>query len=156
MAKSRDKVKMTDEEIAKLFGEVKSLNVATLGKDGMPHLTALWYASEGDGVMFETYGTSQKVVNLRRDPRIAVQVEAGLEYDELRGVSMRGTAEIVDQEPRLSELMSKILKRNHPEYEGEVLATYVERMVRKRVVVVVHPDKVMSWDHRKLGAGAAP
>ena len=155
MPKQREKVKMTDAEIEAFLGEVKSLNVATLGKDGAPHLTTLWFSVKDGAIMFETYGTSQKVVNLRRDPRIAVGCEAGLAYDQLRGVSIRGRAEIVDQEPRLSELMGHILHRNHPEIVGEAYTAHVERMVRKRVVVVVHAEKVMSWDHRKIAAPAA-
>ncbi|MBV9997336.1 MAG: TIGR03618 family F420-dependent PPOX class oxidoreductase [Caulobacteraceae bacterium] len=156
MPKQRDVVKMTDAEIEKFFGEVKSLNVATLNKDGAPHLTTLWFSLKDGNILFETYGTSQKVVNLRRDPRVAVLSEAGDEYSQLRGVSITGQAEIVDREPRLSQLMGEILKRNHPGIEGQEFEDYVARMVRKRVVVVVRPEKVMSWDHRKLGATAAP
>jgi PPOX class probable F420-dependent enzyme len=150
MAKQRDLIRMSDDEVAALMGEVKSLNVATLGKDGAPHLTTLWHLFHEGKVMFETYGTSQKVVNLRRDPRIAVLCEAGLTYGELRGVSINGRAEIVDQEPRLSELMSLILRKNTPALAGQALADHVEKMTRRRVVVVVHPEKIISWDHRKL------
>jgi len=154
MAKQRDKVKMTDEEIAKFFSEVKSLNVATLDKQGAPHLTTLWYATLGNDILFETYGTSQKVVNLRRDPRIAAICEAGTDYNELRGVSITGHAEIVDQEPRLTHLMTHILRKNHAGLTGEAFDAHVAQMVRKRVVVIIHPDKVMSWDHRKIAAAA--
>jgi PPOX class probable F420-dependent enzyme len=153
MPKQRDKVRMSDEEILALYDECKSLNVATLGKDGAPHLTTLWYAPHEGDILFETYGTSQKVVNLRRDPRVAVLCEAGTEYAELRGVSITGRAEIIDAEPKLSELMGLLVARNHPELEGQKLADQVAQMVRKRVVVAVHPEKTMSWDHRKLAAG---
>jgi PPOX class probable F420-dependent enzyme len=150
MAKQRDLVRMSDDEVAAFMGEVKSLNVATLGKDGAPHLTTLWYLFHEGKVLFETYGTSQKVVNLRRDPRIAVLCEAGLAYSELRGVSINGRAEIVDQQPRLSELMSLILRNNNPTLADQALAEHVENMTRRRVVIVVHPEKTISWDHRKL------
>jgi PPOX class probable F420-dependent enzyme len=150
MAKQRDLVRMSDDEVAAFMGEVKSLNVATLGKDGAPHLTTLWYLFHEGKVLFETYGTSQKVVNLRRDPRIAVLCEAGLAYSELRGVSINGRAEIVDQQPRLSELMSLILRNNNPALADQALADHVANMTRRRVVIVVHPEKIISWDHRKL------
>jgi PPOX class probable F420-dependent enzyme len=152
MPKQRDAVRMSADEIEAFLREVKSLNVATLGKDGSPHLTTLWFASHGGDILFETYGSSQKVVNLRRDPRIAVSCEAGLEYQELRGVSISGRAEIVDQQPRLDELMGVIVKRNNPGLGPEDLAAHVARMTKKRVVVVVHPQRIMSWDHRKLAA----
>jgi len=155
MPKQRDRVKMSDQEVQAFLDEMRSLNVATLGKDGAPHLTTLWFATDGGEVIFETYGTSQKIVNLQRDPRVAVLCEAGEDYNELRGVSINGRAEIVDQEPRLSELMGKILKRNHHGIEGPAYVEMVRQMVRKRVVVVVRAEKVMSWDHRKLAAPAA-
>lgn len=150
MAKSRDAIRMTSEEVTTFLDEARTLIVATLDKDGAPHQTALWFARHEGAVMFETYGSSQKVVNLRRDPRVSVLCEEGESYDQLRGVSIRGTAEIVDSGERLSELMTHIIARNAPGQTAEALARHVAGMVRKRVVVVVHPEKIMSWDHRKL------
>lgn len=152
MAKQRDAIRMTDEEVAAFLDASKTLIVASLDKEGAPHLTALWFARQGLAVMFETYGTSQKVVNLRRDPRISVLCEDGESYDQLRGVSIKGTAEIVDGGPRLEELMGLVLRRNTPGVTAENLAEHVAAMIRKRVVVIVHPNKVISWDHRRLKA----
>lgn len=150
MAKQRDAVKMTEEEILALYDECKSLNVATIGPDGYPHQTVLWYAPYKGALLFETYGKSQKVLNLQRDPRISVQVEAGEVYDDLRGVSIRGKAEIVAENPRLTELMLECVKRNHPEIPEAAQLDFAKGMARKRVVVVVHPERIMSWDHRKI------
>jgi PPOX class probable F420-dependent enzyme len=147
MAKQRDVVRMSDAEIQQFIESRRSLIVSTLLKDGSPHLTTLWFAVKDGAYLFETYGTSQKVVNLRRDPRIALMWEAGDTYEELRGVSINGHAEIIDAEPQLTELMTYIIARNSPNL-GDHLA--VAQMVRKRVVVSVRPDKVFSWDHRKL------
>jgi PPOX class probable F420-dependent enzyme len=155
MAKQRDRIKMSPDEIVAFFGEVKSLNVATLGKDGAPHLTTLWFCLDGDDFLFETYGASQKVVNLRRDPRIAVLSEAGEDYNELRGVSINGVAEIVDADPELTQLMTKIARKMHPGGSAEAIAQNVAMMTRKRVVVRVKPEKVISWDHRKIAAAPA-
>ena len=151
MPKQRDKVRMSQEEVEAFLDGSKSLIVATLDKDGAPHMTVLWFVRHGDTILFETYGSSQKVLNLRRDPRIAVLCEDGESYQELRGVSIQGTAEIVDGGPRLEELMALIVKRNTPALPPETLGSHVAAMIRKRVVVVVHPDKVISWDHSKLG-----
>jgi PPOX class probable F420-dependent enzyme len=150
MAKQRDKIRMTPEEINTFLDVSKSLIVATLDRDGAPHLTTLWFARLGNDILFETYGSSQKVVNLRRDPRISVMCEAGETYDQLRGVSIQGRAEIVDTSPYLDALMSIIIHRSFPGQSPEKLQAHVADMIRKRVVVVVHPIKYMSWDHRKL------
>ena len=156
MAKQRDAIKLNEDEILALFDECKSLNVATIGQDGYPHQTTLWFAPHEGDILFETYGKSQKVLNLRRDPRISVLCEAGEDYDELRGVSIRGTAEIVDAEPRLTELMLVCVKRNHGEWPAAEQRQRAADMARKRVVVVVHPERTMSWDHRKIQLASAP
>jgi PPOX class probable F420-dependent enzyme len=150
MAKVRDKIRMSAEEAAAFLDSCRNLQVATLDKTGAPHLTTVWFARDGDGVIFETYGTSQKVVNLRRDPRLAALCEQGASYDELRGVSIQGRAEVIDAEPRLSSLMRRLVDRNHPGLSAEQLEEITRQMVRKRVVVRVQPETVMSWDHRKL------
>lgn len=154
MAKQRDLIRMTDAEIAAFQEERRSLIVATIGKDGAPHLTTLWFAIHDGTCLFETYGRSQKVVNLRRDPRISLMWEAGEAYNELRGVTIQGRAEIVDEGPRLLDLMRVVVRRNMPQITGEALEKHVAGMARKRVVIVVHPEKTVSWDHRKLAAVA--
>lgn len=150
MAKQRDVVRMSHDEVNAFLDSSRTLVVSTLDKEGAPHLTALWFARHEGTILFETYGSSQKVVNLRRDPRIGVLCEAGETYDALRGVSIQGTAEIVDAGPRLPELMAVVIQRYVPGLDPKSLADHVEAMTRKRVVVVVRPDRVFSWDHRKL------
>jgi PPOX class probable F420-dependent enzyme len=152
MAKQRDAVKMTPDEVAAFIEECRSVIVATLDKDGAPHQTVLWFAVKDGAYVFETYGTSQKVVNLRRDPRISLMWEAGQTYDQLRGVSVRGKAEIVSEGPELIELLRACIQRNVPQLKGEALDHHVANMARKRVAVRVRADKTLSWDHRKLPA----
>jgi len=152
MGKQRDAIRMSEAEVSAFLDETQTISVTTLGKDGAPHMTALWFARDGDQILFETYGRSQKVVNLQRDPRIAVLAEAGTTYPELRGISINGRAEIVDSEPQLSSLMRRIVTRTGGPSDEATLDQHVAAMVRKRVVIVVHPEKTVSWDHRKLAA----
>lgn len=150
MAKQRDAIRLNDSEIEGLAAECKSLQFATLDKDGAPHLTTLWFALHDGLWLVETYGKSQKVLNIQRDPRVAVLCEAGTEYAELRGVSIQGKAEIVDAGERLLSLMGLIVARNHPGVAPDKLVGIAAKMAEKRVVIAVHPEKVISWDHRKL------
>lgn len=155
MAKARDIVRMSEAEISAFLASTQNLQVATLGPLGAPHLTTVWFAVHDGRIMFETYGSSQKVVNLRRDPRIAVLAEDGLTYGTLRGVSINGRAQVVDENPRLFDLMRRLVGHHFPGLSAEALDAQTTSMAAKRVVVVVHPEKVMSWDHTKLG-GAGP
>ena len=77
---------MSEDEQRQFISEQKSLQVATINRDGTPHLSTLWFdVFEGD-IVFETFTKSQKIKNLERDPRISCLLEDGLEYEKLRGV----------------------------------------------------------------------
>ena len=100
----RDQIRMSDDEVRAFLEAGRDLQVASINADGTPHLVTMWYELDGDDLCFWTYGKSQKVVNLRRDPRLSVLVATGETYEELRGVSIIGRAEIVDALPEVLEL----------------------------------------------------
>ena len=151
MAKRRDQIRMTDDEIEDFLGSQKTLMVATNGKDGMPHLVPMWFAVSGGSIVFHTFTKSQKIRNLERDERLSVLVESGDTYDQLRGVSIQGRAELIDGEDKYPYVIDVI--RRYREMPDEALEPAARQVAAKRTVVKVHADKVMSWDHRKLGGG---
>lgn len=151
MPKRRNEIAMSDEETWKFIEERKSLQVATLGADGAPHLTTLWFAIVDGEIAFETFTKSQKVVNLKRDPRIAVLVESGDSYGELRGVSIRGRAELVSDPAIVHRYALAVMRRNQPEIPEESLDKVAKAMAAKRTAVVIKPERIVSWDHSKLG-----
>ena len=142
---------MTDDEIADFIATQKSLQVATLMADGSPHLSTLWFDIVDGDIVFETYTSSQKVVNLRRDPRITVLVEDGDTYDQLRGVSIRGVAELHTDPEVVHRLACGVMARNNPDVPPEMLEQAAQAMAAKRTAVVVKATHTVSWDHRKLG-----
>lgn len=153
---SRDRVRMTPSEIDRFLGSHRKVQVAVNGHDGVPHLTTLFYMlDEQRRICFWTYGTSQKIKNLERDARISGLVEDGEEYAELRGVSLRGRAELVRAEDRLREIGRAVVCRmtgvSDIDELGDVGRDEVERQLQKRVGVVLHPDRIATWDHSKLG-----
>jgi PPOX class probable F420-dependent enzyme len=146
----RDLIKMTPDEIDEFLQGRHSMAICTLANDGSIHAVAMWYGFLEGEIAFETKTKSQKVKNLRRDPRITCLVEDGEAYDQLRGVSIVGTAEIIDDPERMWELGVSVFNRYQGEYTEE-MKPFVEVMLRNRVVVKVTPTKRVSWDHRKLG-----
>jgi PPOX class probable F420-dependent enzyme len=146
---------MTDDEVAAYLDQQRVLNVATLGPTGHPHVVAMWYAMLDGRPSFWTFGKSQKVLNLRRDPRITALVESGDSYNELRGVELVGTAQIVEG---FDDIVT-IGRRVATKYQGSDAAesadvlTFLEAQARKRVGVVIDVERTVSWDHTKL-AGA--
>ena len=151
MAKKRDLIRMTDAEIWPFIESRKSLQVATLNRDGSPQLTTLWFAVVDGAIVFETFTKSQKIVNLKRDPRIAVLVEDGTTYDQLRGVSINARAELVDEPAEVERYAAHIVRKNNPEVPPEMVPQAAKMMAQKRTVVVIRPERIASWDHRKLG-----
>ena len=151
MAKKRDLIRMTDAEIWPFIESRQSLQVATLNKDGSVQLTTLWFAVVDGAIVFETFTKSQKIVNLKRDPRIAVLVEDGTTYDQLRGVSINARAELVDDPAEVERYAAHIVRKNNPEVPPEMVPQAAKMMAQKRTVVVIRPERIASWDHRKLG-----
>ncbi len=150
----RDEVKMNDQEVLDLLAENIKVQVASIGPDGAPHLTTLFYIVRDGLVAFWTYGRSQKIRNLERDPRITALVEGGDDYFELRGVSISGRAEIVRDYDGIfsigSEVATRMLAAESFEALGDFGRETVEKQAQKRVAVVIHPDHVATWDHRKM------
>jgi PPOX class probable F420-dependent enzyme len=153
----RAQIVMSDAEAQAMLEQSRTGVMATIGPTGMPHLVAMWYGLVDGKVCFETKTKSQKVQNLRRDPRIAFSVEGGLSYDQLRGVSIEGTAHIIedtDDDEYWAAAVSVYERYNGP-YTDEQ-RPIVEMMMNKRVVVRIDPTRVRSWDHRKLGGNPIP
>ena len=147
----RDQIRMTDDEVQEFLAGRHTMNVATIGKDGRPHLVAMWYGFDLDGrLAWWTYGKSQKVRNLERDPRITCLVETGDSYDQLRGVEIVGTGVILDDRDTVMAVGRSVFER----YTGpwtDAAEGGVAAMGAKRVAVAIEVDKIVSWDHTKLG-----
>ncbi len=150
---SRDAVKLTEHELAEFLDTNMKVQVATNGPDGHPHLTTLFYVMVDGQMFFWTYGKSQKIQNLRRDPRITCLVEDGVDYFELRGATIFGTARLVEDYDQLVDLGGRVATvMAHGEDLGELGEQIVAQQARKRVGVIVEPQKIASWDHRKMTA----
>ena len=153
----RATIQMSDEEVASFLERSRTATLASIGPNGLPHLVAMWYGLIDGKVYFETKAKSQKAANLRRDPRIVVMVESGDTYTQLRGVSVEGSAHIIDDttsDEYWAAAVSVFERYNGP--YSEDMKPFVEIMMNKRVVVRVDPDRVRSWDHRKLGQPEMP
>ena len=154
MSAGRDRIRLSDAEVLDLLEENVKVQVAANGHAGTPHLTTLFYAVRDGEIAFWTYGTSQKVRNLERDPRVTALVEDGTDYFELRGVSIEGTAEIIRDHEQILEIGRAVSVRmfgvDSFEALGDVGRETVEKQATKRVGVIIHPDKIASWDHRKM------
>jgi PPOX class probable F420-dependent enzyme len=142
---------MSEEEVDEFLHGRHTMNVATIGPDGRVHLVAMWYGfTADDRPAFWTYGRSQKILNLQRDPRITCLVETGATYAELKGVELVGTGVILDSQDDVQATGRSVYERYNGEW-SDAAAAGVAAMGAKRVVVRIDVEKVVSWDHAKLG-----
>ena len=141
---------MDANEVRALLLGPHKMHVGTHAPDGTIHLVTMFYALDDDRVALWTHARSQKAMNLRRDPRITCLVEEGDAYDELRGVQMAGSVEIVDDYERVLSLGTRIYERYFAA-PGVALPSLAS-LARKRVAFLVTAERVSSWDHRKLSA----
>jgi PPOX class probable F420-dependent enzyme len=147
----RDQIRMSDQDARAFLEAGRDLQVASINRDGTPHLVTMWYLVDGDTTAFWTYAKSQKVMNLRRDPRITVLVATGERYDDLKGVSISGHAEIVDDPEEIQRFGEQVFERYWGPITDDAVREGVRHMGAKRVIVRVVPERTVSWDHTKLG-----
>jgi PPOX class probable F420-dependent enzyme len=156
--KQRDRVAMTPEEAAAFLAASRKVQLATINRDGTPHLVTMYYVMHDGKIAFWTYRSSQKARNLARDPRITCLVETGNEYFDLRGVQVQGAVRTVDDPAGVLAIGRRISAVTLNVHEG-LADDYVEHTARKRLGYVVEPIRVISWDHAKLlppdGAGSS-
>jgi Pyridoxamine 5'-phosphate oxidase len=144
--KQRDKVAMTPGEVADFLAGHHKMQLATINRDGTPHLVTMFYTVLEGRIAFWTYQKSQKALNLARDPRVTCLVEGGDDYFELRGVQVNGVVQ-----PTGDVLgVGRAIARDVSGVPEGSLEEYVAHTGRKRLAYLVEPRKVSSWDHAKL------
>jgi PPOX class probable F420-dependent enzyme len=145
------KIMMEPGELDAFLGAQRTCRVATVSADGAPHVSPLWFLWDGTSLWLYSITRSRRWSELRRDPRVAVVVDAGEDYGELRGVELSGTVEVVGEVPRTGEPLAEL--------------TEVERLFARKNFGIddmphdgrhawlrLTPDAITSWDFRKLGS----
>lgn len=150
----RDDISMSPDEVDSFLSEHKYVQIATLNPDESIHLVPLWYLYDEGRIGVWTYGSSRKVQNLRRVPQITALVENhSLDYQDLKGVQIRGTATIEETRESVLAFGEQFLAHYTETEDPEVLRAMAEEVGEKRVVIRVEPETVVSWDHTKLEGG---
>ena len=151
MANKRASITMTDAELEAYLEDQTILNIATIGPTGHPHLVAMWYVVMDGKVTFWTFGKSQKIINLRRDPKITGLVESGDTYDQLKGVELVGTGRIIEDYDQILAIGKAVgVKYNGEAAISDAALPFLEAQANKRLGIQIDVERVVSWDHTKL------
>jgi len=147
----RGEIVLTDAELAAFLDEQRIVTCATVGRDGWPHLMPLWYVVRDGTLWAWTYGKSQKVRNLERDPRCTLQIEAGDSYDQLRGVMYKAQAVVHRELDTIAGVGMEIGHRyGGPGELPPGAEDALRAQARKRVALEFRETTRVTWDHRKL------
>ncbi len=144
----RRQIQFTPEEQAAFLREHRKAALATMDQNGFPHLVAMNFVAKEGAFLMTSYGRAQKVVNIRRNPKVGLMVEAGNSYAELRGVMVRGHCEIIEGAEAVRSVFAAMAEARGATYERPSGSA---DSAPKRVVLKIVPEKITSWDHSKLG-----
>ena len=143
------RIAMTPAEIDAFLNGQRTCRVATVGQDG-PHIAPLWFFWDGTSLWLNSIVRSQRWADLQRDARVAIVVDAGESYDQLRGVEVRGVAEVVGDVPSCGEPVSELhapevgFHRKYRDPDSPIPHDGKHAWLR------VTPQKLTSWDFRKM------
>jgi PPOX class probable F420-dependent enzyme len=151
----RNQIQMTDAERSDFLAKSPTIIITSINRDGTPHPMPMWYGVEPDGsIVMTTFTKSQKIRNIERDPRVTLLVEDGTVYGELRGVVIYGKADLVRDTDQVVEILARVSTKaldNPDDSTRDNIRKAVRGTAPKRTGIRVHPDKIVTWDHRKLG-----
>ncbi|MDA9913039.1 pyridoxamine 5'-phosphate oxidase family protein [Candidatus Nanopelagicales bacterium] len=152
----RDEIQMNNDEVASFLTNQRTMTCATNGKDGWPHTMPLWFVLRQGTLWAWTFAKSQKVRNLERDSKATIQVEAGDQYNELRGVMFKSNVHLHRGTTQVASVGLEIAAK----YGGVPLDAIapeahalIQRQAMKRVALEFVEERRATWDHRKLAAG---
>ncbi len=144
---------MDAAEVAAILAESEVDTVATFGPRGWPHLMPLWFVVREERLWGWTYGKSQKVRNLERDPRCTLQVVAGGGvYSELRGVMIEAEAVLHRDLETVAGVGTDLAVRYGGAELDDGARAAIGAQAAKRVALEFVPRRTATWDHRKLAA----
>jgi PPOX class probable F420-dependent enzyme len=151
----RERIAMTAAETGTYLAAGRTIILVTVGPDGLPDPVPMWYVVDEAGrVRMRTYAASQKVTNLRRDPRVSCLVEDGDRYVELRGVQLTGRIELLDDPEWIADVVVGLACK----YEGldpahiDAVRESARNRAAKQVGMLLHVDHMASWDHGKIAS----
>jgi len=142
----RNEIRMTPEEQEAFLHAASKASLSTVDQDGFPHVVAMGFLVKDGAIYMTSYGKAQKVLNIRRNPKVGVMIETGTQYAEYRGIMIRGHCEIIEETERVAAIMRESTAKN----SGVPRDDAVSR-APKRVALKITPEKVATWDHSKLG-----
>ena len=150
----RNQIELSEEEISEYLMKSRTMILVSNGKDGYPHAMPMWYAIDDKKCIYmTTFRKSQKVKNLRKDPKAALLIESGDAYQELKSLIIYTNVELIEEVEAVKDILEQIaLQRGDmQENANEDIREGMLKTAEKRIGMKFKPKRIVSWDHSKLG-----
>ena len=141
-------IAMSQSELDAFLREARMCRVASVGSDGSPHNSPLWFVWDGSAIWLNSVVKSQRWVNLGRNPQVSIVVDAGIEFTELRGVELIGSVEHVGELPRTSAPDARLTEPERLFGDKYANGTFVAD--GRHAWLRLQPERTVSWDFRKM------
>jgi hypothetical protein len=142
-------IAMSADELDSFLGEERTCRVASVGADGRPHNSPLWFVWDGTSLWLNSIVRSQRWTDLAGDPRVSIVVDAGHGYGELRGAELLGRVAAVGDVPRSTTPDPDVATAER--LFGEKYSNGAFHADGRHAWLRLTPEKIVSWDFRKLG-----
>jgi pyridoxamine 5'-phosphate oxidase-like protein len=144
----RGMLRLTDEELNELLTSERTLRIGTVSGDGTPHVAPMWFLWRDGVIWLTSLRRSKRQSDLATGSRVALCVDTGTEYGELRGAVLYGTPADADHDPDMPEARKAFAQKN---WGIDDLPD-----IKSHVWLKLVPDKIVSWDFRKIPTNADP
>ena len=141
----REQLRLTDEELDELLANERTLRAATVSPEGLPHVVPLWFVWYDGAIWINSLRRSRRAHDIVAGSAVALCVDTGIEYQELRGAVLYGRAQPVQEASDLSQVKTVFA---HKYWAMDAIPD-----LKSHEWLLVRPDKVVSWDFRKIPSG---
>lgn len=141
----RSVLRMTPDELETLLSTERTARVATVSASGEPHVAPMWFIWSGGKLYVNSLRRSRRSSDLEAGSKVAVCVDAGEQYAELRGAVLYGSFADASDDPGLAEIRSM--------FGAKYWAGIQVPEVRSHLWLTLKPDRIVSWDFSKIPTG---
>jgi PPOX class probable F420-dependent enzyme len=141
---------VADPLVRELLGKRLVAVLATIGPEGVPHVTPLWFADGGEAILMATGSGSRKLENLRRDPRASLVLHDSKAGCDVCGVSIEGRVELVE-----GDVAAPLIESVHERYVAPGVPEVAEFLASDDVALRLVPERAWTWDQRETPAARA-
>lgn len=126
-----------EDAVRAFLSEPRFAVLATIGEDGMPQQTVMWFELQGDEVMMNTARGRVKDKHLLRDPRASICIEDGYRY-----VTLAGVVTINDDQAIAQADIARLARRyNDPAAAERNIAAFQRQ---ERVTIRLRPERIVA------------